>query len=909
MAITRRGAKTGAESAPAPTTLNAPPKRNGKKTAAAAKAAPQPKTAAVKRKAASEPDAPPPPAKRATRSKAAAVEPAEPIKPAKAAPRARKAAPKPAPPAPTTRATRSRAAAAAPQESPLKKPARKPARKAAAAVAKAQPAPAVEEPFAEFPNHPTTPAHIKAPISVKAALTELPGYPETPAPKQAPVVPLIAQDDEGMQDVSEDVNKTVDFKETHTPVRLIETNANDVETSVHDATPAIAKEDEIMEDVNEYDEEPADSKDTQTPVRVVVTNANGVETPVHDATSLTAKDDDEPADSKNAHTPVRVVVTNANGVETPVHDATPSTNTVNTAEQVKALSPNVHPMINDGSFLEDSMFWDKEDMTAQTLDEKHASTPIVASFITDVDDNSLFADEKRVRLAAPGTDIASTSEPRVLSSPGPQTPARIQTPSSSRRVLAELPFEGPNTPAPHAATTPTTIGMSELGPDCSGTPLYALTPVITREAPSELSEAPQTPTTNQKAFGELPSYPNTPAIALEAALQEEITASVKKQSPSPGRFANSPEQSFLSTETSEFTDGDSMEVDSEAHVAEPVRKGVRLSDIDFLKGSRATFEPLNPDVDDFAPSEDPSGFSSSQLKPPARQETFGIEPVPKLQFAPMQLSAPLPTPEPASPKKSALRSPQKLNAKTPKKAVTFNEEDANQSNMFLCEGSPLRGVTVFVDVTSHGKPNNFVFTSYLEDLGATIAQQFVDGITHVLFKEGSISTLEKVVASKGAIKCVNIGWVLKCEEEKRRVDESSYLVDLARAMPKSPAKINPATPARTPSKYALPTSSQCGSIPTTPTSSEIDRSFTMDEDKENDVSQTDVFLGARSPRTCPTKKSSYLLSRSAMKTPSRSNLFGLSARQPLSEGKKRSLDTSSLGLSMSAPPKKPRLFT
>lgn len=879
MVATRRSAKAATEPVSAPANiLNAPPKRApARKKAAAQETATKPapaskvkKTApAPKRKAEAEPDAPAP--KRVTRSKAAVVDEAvETVK--KPAPRARKAAvpkaaPKPAPAAGVKKSVRARAPAPMTTKAAL---AELPGYPTTPAYIKAPMS--NKDGLAELADYPSTPAHIAAPMDTKAALAELAGYPETPVHITAPMsnrTGLAALP--GCPTTPAHITAPVSNK------HLLAELAGYPTTPAHIQAPALPSDDAmdvVMEDVEE------------SPSNVEPSFMSGV-----DENSLFIDKEDLRVKSS---TPARV--------RTPPVEESPS-----------RVKPSFMSGVDDNS-----IFVDKKDMRVRPSAPARISTPPVEkasdivepSFMSGVDDNSLFVDKEDLRT-------------------NPRTPARSNTSSVARTPLAELPLEGLNTPAPLPVTTPTTIGMGELSPGCFGTPLYVATPDVARDATREPSEAPRTPMTNQQALHELPSYPTTPAMALEAAIQEEITASVKKQTPSPSRFANSPEVSFAPTEATDFTDGESIHIEDNAaesvasQTSTPskhtplstcfakspgssiVRKPARLSDIDFLDGPRPTFEPVGPEVDDFAPSESPSGFFTSHL-----QASTPEQPTSKLQFAPVQLSAPLPAPEPSSPKKSALRSPQKLNAKTPKKAVTFHEEEVDESNMFLCEGSPLYGLTIFVDVTSNGREHNHVFTEWLIHLGATIANELTPGISHVLFKDGSIATLEKVLESKGAIKCVQVGWAIKCEELKQRVDESSYLVDLTPAMPKSPSpiKMNPVTPARTPSRYALPPSSQCGSLPVTPTSSEIDRSITLDEDKENDASLTDIFCNTVVPRTCPVKKTSVLYGKSAMRTPStKRNLFGI-PRQPLSEGKKRSFDSSSLGASLSVPPKKPRLF-
>lgn len=740
----------------------------------------------------------------ATKSvKTAVVEETITVEAVKPAPRARKAAvPKPSlpPPVAATRPTRGRAAAAAPQNSPLKAPARKPAKKATAVIAKAEPvpiveepSPVVEEPFAQFPGYPTTPAHITTPLTSRRAMAELPNYPTTPAHILAPM-------------------STKD---------ALATLPGYPKTPAHIGAPMSTKA--ALAELPGYPK-----------------------TPAHIQAPLSVRD----AMAELPGYP-----------KTPAHITAPTLPmAVENEEVMKDLSEYVNtPVSADETSPEANIF---EQLPHYPATPAHIQ-PLMAT--------------KDALKELPGY---------------PKTPAHIQAPLSARKALAELPIDYPSTPAPMVAATPTTIGLNDLPADCSATPAHVSSPVIAEEGAIELADGPQTPqqiiwgVTNQEAFDELPEYPKTPshitapvsnkdalaelpgypatpAMALEAAIQAEITASVKKQTPSPLRFAglndvpvDTTEVSEL-TETSEFTDGDSMELDTRAPTAQTM---------------------------------------------------------PKLMFAPVQLSATQPVLEMVSPKKSALRSPQKFEAKTPKKAVTWDDKD--ESELFLYDG-PLQGVTFFVDVTSHGKEHNYVFMSLLEDLGAKVLREWSSAdVSHVLFKDGKLETLQKVYNSKGAIKCVNVGWVLECEAHKKRVDEGPYLVDLSVAAPQSPApatKFNAFTPARTPSKYALPPSSECRSIPTTPTSSEFDRSINVDDDdKEN--SEIGIYfkdvLGIKShaPRTCPPKKPSVLLSRSPMKTPSKLNFLSTTPVKPFSTTKKRSFESSSLGLSMSAPPKKLRLF-
>jgi hypothetical protein len=382
--------------------------------------------------------------------------------------------------------------------------------------------------------------------------------------------------------------------------------------------------------------------------------------------------------------------------------------------------------------------------------------------------------------------------------------------------------------------------------------------------------------TPRRALAELPDYPTTPSLALEAALQEEITRSVKKQTPSPVRYPALKNDSFELEEPSEIAD---------------ISEVTEVSELGEVPVVDTTVEP--------------SPFVTR----------------PTVQLAPLKLAPTFAAPEPASPKKSALRSPQKvMDAKTPKKTVAWTDVQADESDLFLYDGI-LQGMVFYVDVTSNGREQNFLFRGLLEDLGAKVVQDISHAsLSHILFKDGSMSTLEKCLESKGAIKCVNVGWVLDSESNKKRMDEEHYLVDLSVAKPATPlptTAAKPFTPFKTPSKYALPPSSQC-KMPSTPTSSEFDRSF--NDDKEN--CEVGMFFdndkSPLAPRTAPIKKSSFLFGRSAIKTPSKSIFLGATPSKPAFSAvkpapqafttvKKRPVESSFFNSSL-GPPKKLRLF-
>ncbi|KAL8400728.1 hypothetical protein RB594_000943 [Gaeumannomyces avenae] len=101
----------------------------------------------------------------------------------------------------------------------------------------------------------------------------------------------------------------------------------------------------------------------------------------------------------------------------------------------------------------------------------------------------------------------------------------------------------------------------------------------------------------------------------------------------------------------------------------------------------------------------------------------------------------------------------------------------------------LRGAVVFVDVrTSEGADSSEIFVELLTQMGAVCLRSWdwipdeADsaskiGITHVVFKDGSNQTLQKVRESGGVVQCVGVSWVLDCERENEWLEEAPYCID------------------------------------------------------------------------------------------------------------------------------------
>ena len=105
--------------------------------------------------------------------------------------------------------------------------------------------------------------------------------------------------------------------------------------------------------------------------------------------------------------------------------------------------------------------------------------------------------------------------------------------------------------------------------------------------------------------------------------------------------------------------------------------------------------------------------------------------------------------------------------------------------------APLRGIIAMVEVyTLEGASASAPFVALLHRLGAKTTRAWSDKVTHVVFKDGSPTTLQRVrlhnkeveANGKGSIiRCVNSRWVNDCDSEGTHKDESdeAYVVDIA----------------------------------------------------------------------------------------------------------------------------------
>ncbi|OQO12764.1 hypothetical protein B0A48_02228 [Cryoendolithus antarcticus] len=147
------------------------------------------------------------------------------------------------------------------------------------------------------------------------------------------------------------------------------------------------------------------------------------------------------------------------------------------------------------------------------------------------------------------------------------------------------------------------------------------------------------------------------------------------------------------------------------------------------------------------------------------------------------------TPTQASPKRpSTTLRPQSTPIKTPLKPA--GQATPARAAMTPHPSAPLRGAMILVEIfTLDGASASAPFIALLHRLGARTTKNWSERVTHVVFKDGSPTTMQRVrlhnkdveSTAKGTkVHCVNSRWVSDCESEGGRCDETdeAYAVDV-----------------------------------------------------------------------------------------------------------------------------------
>ncbi|XP_063244625.1 microcephalin isoform X2 [Bacillus rossius redtenbacheri] len=85
----------------------------------------------------------------------------------------------------------------------------------------------------------------------------------------------------------------------------------------------------------------------------------------------------------------------------------------------------------------------------------------------------------------------------------------------------------------------------------------------------------------------------------------------------------------------------------------------------------------------------------------------------------------------------------------------------------------LKDVVAYVEVRSNGEDRSAGVKSHLQELGATVVDRLNKRVTHVLFKEGLLSTYNK--AMKWHIPLVTVQWIEECKKRECVVSERLFL--------------------------------------------------------------------------------------------------------------------------------------
>ncbi|KAF5380535.1 hypothetical protein D9615_004724 [Tricholomella constricta] len=92
----------------------------------------------------------------------------------------------------------------------------------------------------------------------------------------------------------------------------------------------------------------------------------------------------------------------------------------------------------------------------------------------------------------------------------------------------------------------------------------------------------------------------------------------------------------------------------------------------------------------------------------------------------------------------------------------------------------LKDCVIFVDVrTDDGDEAGSLFVEMLEGVGARILTRVGQTCTHIVFKNGLMSTLTRYRLLRDPKPLVvGIAWVVECVEQRKQVDETKFLIDL-----------------------------------------------------------------------------------------------------------------------------------
>ena len=84
----------------------------------------------------------------------------------------------------------------------------------------------------------------------------------------------------------------------------------------------------------------------------------------------------------------------------------------------------------------------------------------------------------------------------------------------------------------------------------------------------------------------------------------------------------------------------------------------------------------------------------------------------------------------------------------------------------------LKGVTAYVEVKTNHEDRSACVTSRLKSMGAKISKRLSSRCSHLVFKDGSLSTYNK--AKNLSLHIVSVSWIEACRKEGTRLSEANY---------------------------------------------------------------------------------------------------------------------------------------
>jgi hypothetical protein len=390
------------------------------------------------------------------------------------------------------------------------------------------------------------------------------------------------------------------------------------------------------------------------------------------------------------------------------------------------------------------------------------------------------------RQSLVNVDSGFTPLARKFDSWETNTPSQAKPNRTRRRGVFSL--VGPlEKPGEHA--TPVQDDVSY--PDLSRTPL-ADTPSLSAELPLQakndvVSTPPQSPHTPKSAVPQQePSEMYSP-IRLDIFEDPEFSdfeVMVPEQlQPAEGRRA--PESTEAQDEGPLSDDDDKENCHSPVIVpTTPIRRG-----IDHLRTVHTVSKVPLKGEGEVSPLKLPRkrGHSlesrsptraSPRMRKPVRFHGSEIVPTFSPHKAPRASRSPSPKRRCSTPRGSIGAQPDVRVPQSPSVASSAGKTPRRKS---MTSQQALRGAVVYVDVhTTEGEDASGIFVELLQQMGARCFRSWswnprssmspVDGvdpkeskvgITHVVYKDGGLRTLEKVKHAGGLVKCVGVGWVLE----------------------------------------------------------------------------------------------------------------------------------------------------